>query len=100
MTPLVPGLPEPVEEQPRASRHFALYRAPKSTQRDRDAFDHEKGRLLLERLRYKMYVRHGTLGGFMLHIGGQVRSGSGPWYWLALATAMGSYWSFCLRFLR
>lgn len=47
--------------------------------------DHDAQRALLESLRYRQYVRAGTLGEYLLHIRTQVEQRSGFWYWVSLA---------------
>lgn len=81
---IVPGLGD-VDEQAPQHRPFVVD-VQEQLRRDRAKHpDLQAQAALKEKLRYHGYVRAGTLGSLLQSIGNGVRSGEGPWFWIAVA---------------
>lgn len=94
MSDLLPGLVQVEEQHAKIKADYAQFVRQADQQPQQLARDREKGRLLLERLRYQQYVRHGTLGVWFHTIGEGVRRRQGPWYWLFLGLMVWGYLGF------
>lgn len=88
---IIPGLPEHHGERQPAP---AVIEQPGRLQREHDVqqarllADRNSGALLLEKLRYKGYVKRGTLGTWMQTVGNSVRTNTGAWAliaWIVIA---------------